>query len=79
MEPLLDTVNRSQLLNKLPKYGVHGKELDWFEYYLFQRMARVAYDGNLSQEACSCIGVPQGSILARLLCVIAFNDVTNDG
>jgi retron-type reverse transcriptase len=55
-----DTVNHSQLLNKLPQYGVHGKELDWFKDYLFQRMVRVAYNGNLSQESYSFIGVPQG-------------------
>ncbi len=37
-----DTVNHSQLLNKLPQYSVHGKELDWFKDYLFQRMVHVA-------------------------------------
>ncbi len=73
----LDTVNHSQLLNNLPQYGVHGKELDWFKDYLFQRMVRVAYNGNLSQESYSFIGVPQGSILGLLLFVIAFNDITD--
>jgi hypothetical protein len=30
-----DTVNHSQLLNKLSQCGVHGKELDWFKtHYL---------------------------------------------
>ncbi len=72
-----DTVNHSQLLNKLPQYGVHGEELDWFKDYLFQRMVRVAYNGNLSQEWYSFIGVLQGSILGPLLFVIAFNDITD--
>jgi hypothetical protein len=33
------------------EYGVYGKELDWFKDYLFQRMVRVAYNSNLSQES----------------------------
>ena len=72
-----DTVNHSQLLNKLPQYGVYGKELDWSKDYLFQRMVRVAYNGSLSQVSYSFTGVPQGSILGPLLFVTAFNDITD--
>ena len=32
-----DTVNHGCLINKLKIYGIEGKELEWFESYLFNR------------------------------------------
>ena len=32
-----DTVSHAMLLDKLPLYGVEGKELEWFKGYLFFR------------------------------------------
>jgi len=65
------------LLDKLPIYGVQGKELEWFKDYLFFRKAKVSCNGCLSKENALLTGVPQGSILGPLLFLILFNDVVD--
>ena len=72
-----DTVSHAMLLDKLPLYGVEGKELEWFKDYLFFRKAKVAYNGCFSQENALLTGVPQGSILGPLLFLVLFNDVVD--
>ena len=72
-----DTISHSKLLTKLPSYGIDGKELAWFEDYLFNRSARVSYNDVLSEAQQLKSGVPQGSILGPLLFVLFFNDITD--
>ena len=72
-----DTVSHAMLLDKLPIYGVQGKELEWFKDYLFFRKAKVAFNGFSSKEYALLTGVPQGSILGPLLFLILFNDVVD--
>ena len=72
-----DTISHSKLLTKLPSYGIDGKELAWFEDYLFNRSAQVSYNDVLSEAQQLKSGVPQGSILGPLLFVLFFNDITN--
>ena len=64
-------------MTKLPSYGIDGKELAWFEDYLFNRSARVSYNDVLSEAQQLKSGVPQGSILGPLLIVLFFNDITD--
>ena len=45
-----DTVDHGRFLSKLPHYGIKGKELTWFEDYLFGRSQRVIYDGTYSES-----------------------------
>ena len=73
-----DTTSHSTLLTKLPSYGVDGKELTWFEDYLFDRSAQVSYYDVLSEAQQLKSGVPQGSILGPLLFVLFFNDITDE-
>ena len=71
-----DTIDHATLIAKLPIYGVHGKELTWFESYLFNRQQFVSYQGICSERQSIRCGVPQGFILGPLLFTIVINDIT---
>ena len=72
-----DTISHSNLLQKLPQYGICDEELEWYTDYLFHRSMAVSYGGCLSNKQDIKTGVPQGSILGPLLFIIFFNDITN--
>ena len=55
-----DTINHSKVLTKLPSYGIDGKELRWFEDYLFNRPAQVSYNGVLTEPLHLKIWCPSG-------------------
>ena len=56
-----DMVDHSILLRKLPKYGVVGRELEWFVGYLSGRKQRVCVKNAKSKWIELQRGVPQGS------------------
>ncbi len=70
-----DTVDHGRFLSKLPHYGIKGKELTWFEDYLFGRSQRVIYDGTYSESQPVVCSVPQGSILGPTLFILLINDI----
>ena len=72
-----DTISHSNLIEKLPQYGIREKELNWFTDYLFHRSVVVSYDNCLSNAHDVLTGVPQGSILGPLLFIIFLNDITD--
>ena len=72
-----DTISHSNLLRKLPQYGICDEELGWFKDYLFHRSVVVSYGSCLSDKQDILTGVPQGSILGPLLFIIFFNDITD--
>ena len=72
-----DTISHSNLLQKLPKYGIKEGELSWFTDYLFHRSAAVSDGESSSMIGDVQTGVPQGSILDPLLFILFFYDITD--
>ena len=70
-----DTVSHSNVLNKLPSFGICGNELMWFTDYLFNRTQVVHCNGFSSEAVPISCGVPQGSIIGPLLFLLQFNNV----
>ena len=55
-----DTVDHNILCQKLEHYGLRGRELAWFKYYLSNRKQHCSINGVDSKLMDIDIGVPQG-------------------
>ena len=72
-----DNIDHNVLIDKLPKFEIHGKSLDWFVYYLFNRFQTVEINGCRSVVEPIVSGIPQGSILGWLLFIMFYNDFSD--
>ena len=60
---VFNTIGHNVPTEKLPKFGICGKSLDWFVVYLFNRSQTVEINGCRSVVKLIMLGIPQGSIL----------------
>jgi hypothetical protein len=58
-----DKVPHERLLYKAQYYGIDGSTLLWIRDFLSSRNQRVLVEGQSSQTAPVCSGVPQGSVI----------------
>ena len=75
LKKAFDTVDHSNLLEKLKLYGVDTHSLSWFTSYLSNRKQGTCIKGFFSNELLISCGVPQGSRRGPLLFVIYMNDL----
>ena len=73
-----DKVWHAGLFHKLKGMGISGELYDLLENYLSGRLQRVILNGWTPSWRPILTGVPQGSILGRLLFLIYINDLPNE-
>ena len=71
-----DTIDHNILLHKLEHYGFRGIVQEWFKSYFSNRKKFVSYNACDSEFKYILCGVPQGSMLDPLLCILYGNDIT---
>ena len=70
-----DKVPHRRLAHKLDWYGVRNKSLAWITAFLKDRTQRVLLDGETSTPRPVTSGVPQGTVLGRVLFLAYINDL----
>ena len=73
-----DKVPHQRLLLKLKAHGIGNGMINWIEKWLIGRRQRVVVDGEVSNWKAVLSGVPQGSVLGRILFLIYINDLDDN-
>lgn len=77
LQKAFDSIEHQLLLDKLCRYGVINKELDWFHSYLDSQQQRVFVNKLSSTYNCVTHRVLQGSCLGPLLFLAYINDIVD--
>ena len=70
-----ETMSRPLLLQSLRRFGIVGKELNWFENYSKDRTQRTVFVNSISEPIENTLGVSQGSVLGPILFIMYINDM----
>lgn len=70
-----DTLNHELLLAKLKYYGLDESSLNLIRSYFTNRVQKIFYNNNYSDQIQILSGVPQGSILGPLFFIIYTSDI----
>ena len=75
LSKLFDTLNQELLITKLSAYGFNNESLKLIQSDLTNRLQRTKINKNFSRWTELLQGVPQGSVLGRLLFNIYLNEL----
>lgn len=70
-----ETIDRSILFQKLQRYGISEKAMEWIRSFLSNRKQRTRVTTVLSGDREVPLGLPQGSCIAPLLFILYINDI----
>ena len=70
-----DKVPHQRLIRKLKSHDFGNSIINWVEQWLTDRRLMVVVDGEVSRGKSVLSGVPQGSVLGPILCLVYINDL----